>query len=156
MKIYFKNMLKSDSKYEEISTIHTPKQMLRLIKMSSEYGALPRLEKNGLRDCQYNAEIKLEESFKSGKKKALAIAGEQLGIALGNFCNMISLDEIIICGEITKYEDVIIPSIEKSYNDTVIKQATAKISAKNIRNAAFGAARLAIEAYPYVLKRKNA
>ena len=41
--------------------------------MSSEYGALPRLEKNGLRDCQYNAEIKLEESFKSGKKKALAI-----------------------------------------------------------------------------------
>ena len=72
-KIYFKNMLKPDSEYEEISTIHTPKQMLRLIKMSSEYGALPRLEKNGLRDCQYNAEIKLEESFKSGKKKALAI-----------------------------------------------------------------------------------
>lgn len=72
-KIYFKNMLKPDSKYEEISTIHSPKQMLRLIKMSSEYGALPRLEKKGLRDCQYNAEIKLEESFKSGKKKALAI-----------------------------------------------------------------------------------
>ena len=90
------------------------------------------------------------------RQKALTFAGEQLGIALGNFCNMISLDEIIVCGEITKYEDVIIPSIEKSYNDTVIKQATAKISAKNIRNAAFGAARLAIEAYPYVLKRKNA
>ena len=90
-----------------------------------------------------------------GRRKALTLAGEQLGIALGNFCNMVSLDEIIICGEITKYEDVIIPSIEKSYNDTVIKQAAAKISAKNIRNAAFGAARLAIEAYPYILKRKN-
>ena len=72
-KIYFKNLLKSESEYEEIQTMHTPKQMLRLIKMSSEYGALPRLEKKGLRDCQYNAEIKLEESFKSGKKKALAI-----------------------------------------------------------------------------------
>jgi len=87
--------------------------------------------------------------------KALTLAGEQLGIALGNFCNMISLDEIIICGEITKYEDIIIPSIEKSYGETVIKQAAAKITVKNIRNAAFGAARLAIEAYPYVLKRKN-
>lgn len=72
-KIYFKNLLKPESEYEEIQTMHTPKQMLRLINMSSEYGALPRLEKKGLRDCQYNAEIKLEESFKSGKKKALAI-----------------------------------------------------------------------------------
>ncbi len=72
-KIYFRNLLKPESEYEEIQTIHTPKQMLKLINMSSEYGALPRLEKKGLRDCQYNAEIKLEESFKSGKKKALAI-----------------------------------------------------------------------------------
>ena len=89
------------------------------------------------------------------REKALTLAGEQLGIALGNFCNMISLDEIIVCGEITKYEDIIIPSIEKSYGETVIKQAAAKITVKNIRNAAFGAARLAIEAYPYVLKRKS-
>ena len=89
------------------------------------------------------------------RKKALTLAGEQLGIVLGNFCNMISLDEIIICGEITKYKDIIIPSIEKSYGETVIKQAAAKITVKNIRNAAFGAARLAIEAYPYVLKRNN-
>lgn len=72
-KIYFRNLLKPESEYEEIQAMHTPKQMLKLIKMSSEYGALPRLEKKGLRDCQYNAEIKLEESFKSGKKKALAI-----------------------------------------------------------------------------------
>ena len=72
-KIYFKNMLKPDSEYEEIQTMHTPKQMLKMLKISSEYGALPRLEKAGLRDCQYNAEMKLEASFKSGKKKALAI-----------------------------------------------------------------------------------
>lgn len=72
-KIYFKNMLKPDSKYEELQAMHTPKQMLRQINVSSEYGALPKLDKVGLRDCQYNAEIKLEDSFKSGKKKALAI-----------------------------------------------------------------------------------
>ena len=93
------------------------------------------------------------------KSKLLKIKKHRMNmtavIALRNFCNMISLDEIIICGEITKYKDIIIPSIEKGYGETVIKQATAKITAKNIRNAAFGAARLAIEAYPYVLKRKN-
>lgn len=91
----------------------------------------------------------------SEKKKALALAGEQLGIALGNFCNMISLDEIIICGEITKYEDMILPSIQQNYSETVIRQAAAKITVKSICNAAFGAARLALEAYPYALRKGN-
>jgi type I restriction enzyme R subunit len=72
-KIYFKNMLVPDSEYEEIPAMHTPKQMLKIIGKKSEYGALPRIEKKGLRDCQYNAEVSLEESFKNGKKKALAV-----------------------------------------------------------------------------------
>ncbi len=72
-KIYFKNMLIPDSEYEEIPAVHTPKQMLKIIGKKSEYGALPRIEKKGLRDCQYNAEVSLEESFKNGKKKALAV-----------------------------------------------------------------------------------
>ena len=72
-KIYFKNMLIPDSEYEEIPAMHTPKQMLKIIGKKSEYGALPRIEKKGLRDCQYNAEVSLEESFKNGKKKALAV-----------------------------------------------------------------------------------
>lgn len=72
-KILFKNMLKPDSKYEQIPKMHTPKEMLRLIGQRSEFGALPIIEKNGLRDCQYRAEVKLEESFKAGKKKALAV-----------------------------------------------------------------------------------
>lgn len=72
-RIYFKNMLIPDSEYEEIPAMHTPKQMLKIIGKKSEYGALPRIEKKGLRDCQYNAEVSLEESFKNGKKKALAV-----------------------------------------------------------------------------------
>ena len=72
-KIYFKNMLDTESEYMELTEFHTPKQMLKLIGKKSEYGALPLLEKKGLRDCQYNAEVALEESFKSGKKKALAV-----------------------------------------------------------------------------------
>lgn len=59
-KIYFKNMLVEDSEYEELSQMHSPKKMLQIIGKKSEYGALPLLEKRGLRDCQYKAETKLE------------------------------------------------------------------------------------------------
>ena len=72
-KIYYKNMIDKESDYTEITEMHSRKQMLKLIKQKSEYGALPRLERKGLRDCQYNAELKLEESLKSGRKKNLAI-----------------------------------------------------------------------------------
>lgn len=72
-KILFKNLLSGEDEYTEIDTMHTPKEMLRLIKRSSEYGALPKLEKQSLRDCQYNAEINFEKSIKNGKKKNLAV-----------------------------------------------------------------------------------
>ena len=72
-KIYFKNMLKPDSDYEELQQMHTPKKMLQIIGQKSEYGALPVLEKKGLRDCQYRAELKFEESLKLGNKKNLAV-----------------------------------------------------------------------------------
>ena len=72
-KIYFKNMLQPDSDYIELPEMHSPKKMLKLIGQISEYGALPRLDKRGLRDCQYNAEIKFEKSLKEGHKKSLAV-----------------------------------------------------------------------------------
>ena len=73
-KIYFKNMLTDpDGDYVELTQMHSPKKMLSLINQFSEYGALPKLERKGLRDCQYNAELKLEKSMKDGKKKNLAV-----------------------------------------------------------------------------------
>jgi hypothetical protein len=72
-KIYFKNMLESDSEYVELSEMYSPKKMLQMLGKKSEYGALPRIEKKGLRDCQYDAEVELEASLKAGRKKALAI-----------------------------------------------------------------------------------
>ena len=72
-KIYFKNMLVEDSEYEELSQMHSPKKMLQMVGKKSEYGVLPLLEKRGLRDCQYNAEIKFVESLKLGNKKNLAV-----------------------------------------------------------------------------------
>ena len=72
-KIYFKNMFESDSEYVELSEMHSPKKILQMLGKKSEYGALPRIEKKGLRDCQYDAEVKLEAALKAGRKKALAI-----------------------------------------------------------------------------------
>lgn len=73
-KIYFKNMLTDpDGEYVELGEMHSPKKMLQLIGKKSEYGALPRIDKKGLRDCQYDAEVNLEKTLKQGKKKALAV-----------------------------------------------------------------------------------
>ena len=72
-------MLKPDSDYVELSEIHSPKKMLQLIKKTSDYGALPKLEKKGLRECQYEAEINFESSLKAGKKRALAILATGAG-----------------------------------------------------------------------------
>ena len=72
-KIYFKNMLHPDSDYVELTEMHSPKRMLWLIGQVSEFGALPRLDNRGLRNCQYRAEIEFEKSIRSGKKKSLAV-----------------------------------------------------------------------------------
>ena len=66
-------MLRPDSDYVELSEMHSPKKMLQLIGQVSEYGALPRLDKRGLRDCQYRAETEFEKSIKQGTKKSLAV-----------------------------------------------------------------------------------
>lgn len=73
-KLYFKNMLTDpDGDYSELSEMHSPKKMLQIINEHSEYGALPRLDKRGLRDCQYHAETEFEKALKAGEKKSLAI-----------------------------------------------------------------------------------
>ena len=72
-KIYFKDMRKPDSEYAELKHMHSPKEMLRIIGETSVYGALPRLEKRGLRDCQYKAETELEKHLKMGHKRNLAV-----------------------------------------------------------------------------------
>lgn len=73
-KILYKNMITDpDGEYAELPEMHTPKKMLQIIGAKSEYGALPCLQKKGLRDCQYNAEINLEQALKNGEKKNLAV-----------------------------------------------------------------------------------
>ena len=41
-KICYKNMLISDSEYEELTEMHSPKKMLQIINKVSEYGAFAK------------------------------------------------------------------------------------------------------------------
>lgn len=72
-KLYFKNLLDPDSDYEPLREMHTPKEMLRLIGKTSKFGALPRIDKKGLRDCQYRAEAAFEDALRAGRKRSLAV-----------------------------------------------------------------------------------
>ena len=72
-KIFFKNMLQPESDYVELAEMPSPKKMLQLIGRASAFGALPRLDRRGLRDCQYRAEAEFEKSIKSGNRRSLAV-----------------------------------------------------------------------------------
>ncbi|MBO7655345.1 MAG: DEAD/DEAH box helicase family protein, partial [Kiritimatiellae bacterium] len=72
-KIFFKNLLQPESDYVELAEMHSPKKMLQLIGRASAFGALPRLDRRGLRDCQYRAEAEFEKSITSGNKRSLAV-----------------------------------------------------------------------------------
>ena len=61
-KFLFKNLLEPDADYVELKEMDTPKAMLQIIGQASSFGALPYLDPNGLRDCQYRAEKKFEEA----------------------------------------------------------------------------------------------
>ncbi len=78
-KLLFKNLLVQDSDYVELAEMHSPKEMLQLIDKTSKYGALPRIERKGLRECQYNAEVSLENTLRSGQKKSLAVLATGAG-----------------------------------------------------------------------------
>lgn len=100
-KIYFKNMLDPESEYIEIEKMHSPKKMLKLIGKTSEYGALPRIEKQGLRECQYDAEINFENSLRNKKNKSLAVLATGSGktylacLASYRLLNYTSVDRVL-------------------------------------------------------------
>lgn len=72
-RLLFRNLLEPDSDFRELKEMHSPKDMLRHIKRESKFGKLPLIQKTGLRDCQYEALVELEERLRRGDKKFLSI-----------------------------------------------------------------------------------
>ncbi len=81
--------------------------------------------------------------------------GKHLGITLANISNMIALDEIILCGDFVRQETDLLPIVKQYYNKHVIDIVKSAITTANIPNAAFGAAKLAIEQFPYIRRKKE-
>ena len=75
--------------------------------------------------------------------------GRHLGTALGNLCNLIHVDEIILCGEMMKYKACFQAQLLKYYQQTVLPSEEAVIQSVDITHAAYGAAKLAVERFPY-------
>ena len=72
--LLFRDMREDDSTYIELKKMKTPKELVKMADIQSEYAALPALPPvgdKGLRQCQYDAIRNLELSFKQNKDKAL-------------------------------------------------------------------------------------
>lgn len=78
-KILFKNLRNKDEDYTEIKSFHSPKKMVDILGITSEYAGLSTLEKDNLRDCQYEAISNLEKSFINGNRKALIVLATGAG-----------------------------------------------------------------------------
>lgn len=88
-------------------------------------------------------------SSKEELVKYLNYAGGCLGLALGNICNLFRLDKIYLCGETVTEYDLLNADFFNIYNQTAIKSQTAKIIPAEVINAAFGAAKLAVDKFKY-------
>ncbi|MCQ2351421.1 MAG: DEAD/DEAH box helicase family protein [Paludibacteraceae bacterium] len=75
----FRNMQEKTRTYYSIKTIHTPKELARILNIKNDFAGLPMLERKGLRDCQYEAITNIEQSFRSGEKKALVVLATGAG-----------------------------------------------------------------------------
>ncbi len=77
--LYFCDSRKSDACFESIITIPTPYELVKRLGIQDDFAGLPALHKKGLRDCQYEAVIELEKSFRSGQNRALMVLATGAG-----------------------------------------------------------------------------
>lgn len=80
-------------------------------------------------------------------KECFSTVGKYLGTALGNICNLIRLDEIYLCGDLIAYYDWFSQDMLRSYQKTVVAEQAATLQAVEVTNAAYGAAKMAMDQY---------
>lgn len=68
--LYFCDFREQDSYFKQILTIPTPHELVKQLGVNDYFAGLPTLRKKGLRDCQYEAVIELEKSFRTGQNRA--------------------------------------------------------------------------------------
>jgi type I restriction enzyme R subunit len=69
--LLYKNIDGEITEYQLITEMHTPKQLAKAAHVMDEFAGLPYLNPKGLRKCQFEAVSALENSLRSGQKRAL-------------------------------------------------------------------------------------
>lgn len=77
--LLFRDTREVDSEYISLNKIHSPKEIVKLLGLKDDFAGLPTLKRKGLRDCQYEAITKLENSFRSGHDRALMVLATGAG-----------------------------------------------------------------------------
>jgi len=68
-----------DGSYIPVGSIHTPKEICKMLGIKDEFAGLPTLREKGLRACQFKAITELENSFRSGQKRAYMVLATGAG-----------------------------------------------------------------------------
>lgn len=146
--------------YDRLDSAHSRKMVLRLdngigaaVYTGSEFMRNDLLEIAALvvnEQGQRLRDVVSTDTLKSSDDPAaFRQAGMYLGIALGNICNLLTLDEILICGEMVDRYDRFSPALNEYYEKTVLPAQKAMISPVPVTDAAYGAAKMAVDKFPY-------
>lgn len=68
-----------DATFQDCKTIHSPKEVVKLLGIKDDYAGLPTLNPKHLRDCQIEAISNLENSFRTGERRALMVLATGAG-----------------------------------------------------------------------------
>ena len=77
--LLFKDNRIPKTDFQPISRIHTPKEIVEMLKIPDMYAGLPALKEKGLRACQFEAITNLENSFRGGQERALMVLATGAG-----------------------------------------------------------------------------
>ena len=77
--LYFCDFRKQEQNFKQIIAIPTTYELVKQLGISDYFAGLPTLQKKGLRDCQYEAVIELENSFRAGQNRALMLLATGAG-----------------------------------------------------------------------------
>ena len=105
------------------------------------------VNRNGLRLREALRMREWEERLNASDYSFFQQAGRDLGVALGNLCHFLFIDEILLSGSMTQYAPHFLPALRESFTQTY---SHPSVSLRlTVTDPALGAARWATEQYVY-------
>lgn len=96
-------------------------------------------------DCLHDIISELRD--KETSDAILCRARRYLGIAVGNICNLFGVNKIYFCGDMVFDYNLLGTAFFEAYEKTVIPNHAAEVTSVKICDAAYGAAKIALESF---------